>query len=210
MSAFTFPGAETIAVELLPVADHRAQLLPEEQALVAGAVSKRQHEFASGRAAVRALMARMQLPPAPILRDDRAPRWPADLVGSIAHTDAWAMATLTRRDRVLGIGLDLERPDRIKREMLRLILTPAEAAHFGTRPDLNQALVIFSAKEAVYKAMSPIVGAFIGFREVEIDITHDGFRARYVGHKGFGIMSAGRGYVARHADFVATLFVVNT
>ena len=52
-------------------------LFPEEEAVVARAVGKRRREFSSGRACARAALARLGVPPAPLLPGLRgAPRWP--------------------------------------------------------------------------------------------------------------------------------------
>ncbi len=208
MSTFTFQGADDITVELVPVADCRETLFPEELALVAGAAPKRQSEFASGRMAARAAMRRHRLEPAAVLRNERAPLWPPGFVGSIAHSRTWAMAALMPRGETMGIGIDLEHLDRMKPEMLRLILTASELSRFAPPVDLDRASTVFSAKEAVYKAVHPLVGEFIGFKEVEVDLDRLRFRARYVGGKDLGLIDAGEGFIAMHEDFVATLFVL--
>jgi len=59
-------------------------LFPEEEAVVARAVDKGRREFAAARACARAGLARLGVPPAPILPGVRgAPQWPAGIVGSI-------------------------------------------------------------------------------------------------------------------------------
>ncbi len=204
MAAFTFPGAAQFAVELIEVGDQRAALFEAERALVEHAVEKRQCEFASGRVAAHRVMSRLGLEIAPVLADGRAPRWPEGHLGSIAHTNQWAMATLAARATTAGVGLDIERHDRMRAEMLHLVLTPAE---LEADADPAHGLVKFSAKETVYKAVNPLVGTYIGFREVEIDLRGDSFRARYVGSKsGLTVMNDGVGVIAQHAGFVATLF----
>lgn len=121
------------------------------------------------------------------------------------------MATLMPREDVTGIGLDLESHDRMKASLLHMVLTERERTRMAAATgsiDLRAALAIFSAKESVYKAINPLVDQFIGFREVEVELSDTGFRVRYVGGKGLELMERGVGYVAWHADFVATLFVL--
>src|SRR5215470_6495909 len=56
-------------------------LLPEEARHVEKAVPKRRLEFAAGRRCARLALARLGLPPGPILAGaDRAPCWPSEVV----------------------------------------------------------------------------------------------------------------------------------
>jgi len=61
-------------------------LFPEEEAVIANAVDKRRREFATARACARAALAKLGLPPVPIVPGFRgAPQWPSGVVGSITH-----------------------------------------------------------------------------------------------------------------------------
>jgi 4'-phosphopantetheinyl transferase EntD len=73
----------------------------------------------------------------------------------------------------------------------------------------------FSAKEAVYKAVNPLVGRFIGFQEVEIDLINapnaeqGGFRLRYVGeHEPNRVVERGEGYYDFVDRYVVTVFLI--
>ena len=73
----------------------RGGLFPEEEALVAGAVTKRREEFAAGRNAARAALAGLGPPPCPLLRAGRrAPAWPQGIVGSITHCSGFCCAVV--------------------------------------------------------------------------------------------------------------------
>jgi len=208
-----------VATECIEIADRTAELLPEELALVERAADKRREQFSSGRVAVQRLLARAGIARMPILRGEgRAPRWPDGWVGSISHGAGYALAALARRDRIAGIGVDVEARGRLNEKMLRLILTPGEIAR--TSGDLERALVAFSAKESFYKALQPIVGGHIGFQDVEIDLDRDDFTtrafsarlfaARYMGTRDLGAMVAAcRGHAVRARDAVATLVVLH-
>src|ERR1700757_4626476 len=68
-------------------------LLPEEARHVEKAVTKRRLEFAAGRRCARLALARLGATPGPILPgEDRTPRWPSALVGSITHHGAHCAA----------------------------------------------------------------------------------------------------------------------
>jgi len=73
-----------------------AVLFPAEEAAIARAVPKRRREFTTGRACARAALAKLGLPPAPIVPGLRgAPQWPAGVTGSRSK----GLATTTRTTR---------------------------------------------------------------------------------------------------------------
>jgi 4'-phosphopantetheinyl transferase EntD len=159
--------------------------------------------------AAHRLYARAGVPRQAILRDGRAPRWAEGWVGSISHTDALAIAALARRDRVRGIGVDVERRGRLTARLLPMILTTAEIERCERGRDLESALLTFSAKEAIYKAVQHEVGGHIGFQDVEVDVADGTFRARCVGDRDLGdAIDAGEGFVELRQELVATLFRV--
>jgi 4'-phosphopantetheinyl transferase EntD len=200
------PDVDVASIE---VGDHLAEIFAAERAIVRDAAVKRQWQFASGRLAAHRIWQRMGLTPQAILRDGRAPRWPDPWIGSISHTDTLAVAALARRERIRGLGVDVERRGRLTTRLLRMILTPREIAHCGHGADLESALVIFSAKEAIYKAVQGEVGGYIGFQDVEVELEAPEFRARCVSERvPADPIESGRGTFEICADVVATLFRV--
>ena len=70
----------------------------------------------------------------------------------------------------------------------------------------------FSAKEAVFKAVNPIVGLMVGFREVEIHWLAEerAFTATYVGsNRENAIIDGGRGAVFVLDDHIGALFWID-
>lgn len=137
-----------------------------EHPAMARAIPKRLAEFTAGRQAARAAMADLGLPPAAIpLGKDRAPLWPAGLVGSISHTDDLCIAIVSQDHSSLGI--DVEPATALEQELWETICTPSEQAWMQTRPDPGLgAKMLFCAKEAVYKAQYPLTGQVIEFTDV--------------------------------------------
>jgi len=215
------PASPQIEFVVARIADHRAALLPEELPAIGRAIDKRVHEFSTGRVAARRAMGGLGLPAAPIPRDgSRAPVWPHTCAGSITHGGDLAMAAVARRDALRGLGIDLEEADRVTEELFDKLLTVAErqrlqastASVGGAR---RRAGLVFSAKEAVYKAVNPIVGVFIGFKEVEVDFEPHAhaetgrFTLRYIGeHAPNRVMEAGEGYYCFFEQYVFTAFVI--
>lgn len=134
------------------------------------AVPKRQAEFLAGRACAARAMARLgSCQTVVTIGADRAPVWPEGRVGSITHSDGFAAAIVSASTTCRGLGIDVERimPDNDACPLMRQVGTEAEWALLTTRLTLGQAFaLLFSAKEALYKAIYPIVQRFVGFTEV--------------------------------------------
>ena len=100
-----------------------------------------------------------------------APRWPADLVGSISHTRGGAWACVGPRSTWSMVGIDSERIADADgtRSIVELCCTVEERRRwFPQAPDPLLATLLFSAKESVYKAIHPTVRRFVEFDEVEL------------------------------------------
>ena len=166
-------------------------LHPEEAAAVGRASAVRCREFATGRACARQALARFGVHDFPLRRDaQRLPLWPPGIVGSISHSGGRCAVAVARTDVVLGIGLDLERIDRMKPAVLDRICTAAERAWLeeqgggeqASEDDIDWATLLFSAKECTYKCYFPLARTRLGFRDVEIEMQPacTSFRARLV------------------------------
>lgn len=152
-------------------------LWPQEAAAIARAVPKRRAEFAAGRRAARDAMMALTVPAAAIAQgSDRAPIWPQGLCGSIAHCDTCCIAVVARIPDYSALGIDIEPATPLPSELIDIICTKPEQNWLITQsiPGLA-AKMIFSAKEAVYKAQYPLTGAVIGFDAVTVGMTNSGF-----------------------------------
>ncbi len=205
------PELPEVALVAGHIADFTAELWAEERPALARAALKRVHEFSTGRHLARCAMAELGAAPAPIpKREDRSPAWPEGVLGSITHADAVAVAAAARPDAVAAVGVDLERVDRMAERLHRKVLTPAERRRLADA-DARLPGLVFSAKEAGYKAVNPRVGRFIGFQEAEVDVTWSErrFRLRYVGeHPANRIMDTGVGYFCFFEHYVLTVFMI--
>jgi 4'-phosphopantetheinyl transferase EntD len=150
-------------------------LYPEERAVMADAVDKRRREFAAVRSCARRALAALGRAPAPILPDDRgAPRWPAGVAGSMTHCAGFAAAALVRATDLAALGIDAEPHADLPPGVLETVALPQEAAHVRELrrqwPLVSWDLLLFCAKETVYKAWYPLTGAWLGFEEALVDI----------------------------------------
>ncbi len=110
--------------------------------------------------------------------EDRSPRWPANVVGTISHNQHWVGAAVAYRKDLIGLGMDFEVLGRAKIALANHIRSDRDVK---THPLLTQEellTVIFSCKESLYKALYPSVQKFFGFEDaalIELDLTNGSF-----------------------------------
>ena len=152
--------------------EHRdCELYPEERVSLHHAVARRRHEFGSGRVCARNAMARLGIKDSPLPRSPEGlPVWPAGIVGVISHSTTWCGAAVGRQEDIRGIGLDIETIDRVSMRIAKKVLTPAEYAWITTCSQEAQMrlALLFSAKETLFKCVSPVYGKRFGFYDMAI------------------------------------------
>jgi 4'-phosphopantetheinyl transferase EntD len=152
-----------------------AALFPEEEAAIARAVTTRRREFTTGRACARAALARLGLPPAPIVPGFRgAPQWPPGVTGSITHCAGYRASAVARLTDVAALGLDAEPHGALPEGVLERIAVPQEQAWLpelaAAVPGVSWDRLLFCAKESVYKAWFPLTGRWLGFEQAAITV----------------------------------------
>jgi len=149
-----------------------AELSCEEARSLGDAVDARRREFTTGRACARAALARLGVPATAIPRGaDAQPLWPAGVVGSITHCRRYRACAVARDSDVRSIGIDAEVHAPLPPGVLAAVASARErralpAAGAGVHADR----LLFSAKEAVFKAWYPLTGRGLGFDDVVIEI----------------------------------------
>jgi len=154
-------------------------LFPEEEPLIARAVEKRRREFITGRHCARTALARLGVPPGPILRGDRgAPQWPSGTIGSITHCSRYRAAAVATSASGITIGIDAEPDGPLPDGVLETVASPEEIAALDRLRDGNPRVswdrILFSAKESVYKAWFPLTGRWLDFTEATVDVDSSG------------------------------------
>jgi 4'-phosphopantetheinyl transferase EntD len=145
---------------------------PREAELMDGAVPSRQCEFIGGRQCARTAVEELGVISQEILKDaEGLPIWPAGLVGSISHSRGLCGAVVGSRDRYSCIGLDIERTDRLSDSALRRVMHPKERECLGQSQWVGS--VLFSAKEAFFKAQYPVYGRKPTFHDLILSIYAD-------------------------------------
>lgn len=169
-------AADCVVVEAVPQLVDEA-LFAEERAFIARAVDKRRAEFGSARLCAREALAQLGAAPVALVPSaDRAPVWPAGVVGSITHTQGYCGVVVARAERHASLGLDAEQDRPLAPELIEMICTPAERARSAAR----DAILYFAAKEAFYKCQYPLTRQYLDFLDVELEL--DAQRGEFRAH----------------------------
>ncbi len=150
----------TIALVEVPddALDDALARLPEAERARAAALSpNRRHDFVAGRTALHALIGDVDV----TISDRNAPVV-AGWTCSISHKGTRAAAIAAPEGNGF-VGIDLELAAAPKLDITKRIVTAREP-----RPVGAEITRVFAIKEAIYKAIDPIVRRYVGFLEVEL------------------------------------------
>ncbi|MCU4674123.1 4'-phosphopantetheinyl transferase superfamily protein [Catenovulum sp. 2E275] len=110
---------------------------------------------------------------------DNAPIWPAKICGSISHSNNHAVVIIKKKSHEYEhLGVDIEvllATEKAERLYLQF-MNPDEVNFYHNHLNSNESLLdfnlfatlVFSAKEAVYKAYHPMINSFFGFDAISI------------------------------------------
>lgn len=167
----------------------RALLVPEEREFVSTLAPARRTSWVAGRIALRRAFRDLGVELGPILPNKLgAPALPADLMGSISHKKTLAVGLAARAHGQAHIGVDIEN--------IPAIFASVDEARAQARPDIRTrvltkdeldrleqvpaqehrrlVLLLFSLKEALYKAINPLVTRHVAFHEASLTPLPDG------------------------------------
>ena len=166
-----------LVAEMAPADADPAGLPASERSLIERAVEHRRREFAAGRSLARELLRHAGSETEALLSDsDRVPTWPSTVVGSITHCRSLCAVAVAPRAVSAGIGIDVEPARALDKALNAQILRQAEYARIESLPPALRplgSLLVFSIKEAVYKAIYPERRQFLDFQQVEIVFADD-------------------------------------
>jgi len=156
--------------------DNRVEVMAEEESAVAGAVDSRRREFSVGRACARSALSKLGFPPCAIpSRPDRAPLWPAGIVGSITHCAGFCAAAVALQQDYVALGIDAEVDEELPSGVLELISVNEERKWLANAARrLNWGRLLFSAKESIFKAWFPLTREWLGFEDAVVTFIPDG------------------------------------
>lgn len=155
-----------------------ADLMLDLPVSIKGAVAKRQVEYLAGRFLGRLAMQQSGMFDSEVPQVGigllRAPTWPERVTGSITHHQYRACAVVLKQplcaDNFVGVDTELWLTTQQALEIGKSIHTAEELqilvnAGFTTSQATS---LLFSAKEALFKAICPFVGEYFGFEAVEL------------------------------------------
>lgn len=195
-----------VRVAAVAITDRSEFLLPVERAGLPQASAGRLAEYSSGRWLARQLLESLGAGRPPIARGaDRLPCWPIGWVGSISHSGTICAVAVARTSDHRGLGIDIEPDEPVKPGLPAMVCFGDELAWIADSDPIverRRARLVFSVKEAVYKAFYPEVRRVWGFAEVAVEIEPalGVFRARLPADAGGGIV---RGRVAVAEGWIA-------
>ena len=171
------PLVDGIAFGSASEADFEPRTLhPEEERMGEQMLPARRRDFRLGRSAGHRALAALGAQDGPILMDGRRPKFPSGWTGSLSHSAGVAVAIVAPTARARSVGIDLE---------LRAL--PARAARLVLRPEELHCVAegrcscteAFSAKEAAFKALSPLLGQDVeALRQLQLEPAAGGFVVR--------------------------------
>lgn len=160
-----------------------AELAEEERSFLETLSPARKPTWLAGRIAMHAALHDLGIDHGPIFATHQgAPAMPETATGSISHKRTLAVALAARKLDGLSLGVDIEpvpaqppvpneaawdnRPDISSR-----VMTPEELARLAAFPERSrrrEVVLHFSIKEALYKAINPLIGRYVSFQEATV------------------------------------------
>ncbi len=132
------------------------------------AVLKRRHEFFAGR--VCAALAYKELTGKDLtelpINEDRSPRWPQGIAGSITHNEKFVVAELSAD--VKSLGIDLATLGSVQKHLQQNICNNSDVTQVSGIDQDHLLTFIFSFKESLFKAVYPIVKEFFDFQAASV------------------------------------------
>jgi 4'-phosphopantetheinyl transferase EntD len=146
-----------------------APLLDGEAETVLNASPKRQRSFALGRDCARRALGDLGLDVCAILSGPRGePLWPQGVTGSITHRSGFWAAAVAPSSVCLAIGIDAELNHPLPAPLREKVV--GEASLPTPLTGIHWEAVVFSAKEATFKARRPEQISLFDFLGIELSL----------------------------------------
>ena len=146
--------------------------LPEEQVVVLYAVPKRRNEFNTVRSCAHRAINEIRVDVISILKGlNGEPCWPKEVTGSITHCYGFRGAVVCKSEAIQSIGIDAEPYTFLPEGVMDSISLPAERFIISSMHNSHLLFwdkILFSAKEATYKAWYLIMKQCLEFKDIYI------------------------------------------
>ena len=164
------------------IQDFAHYLSKSEAQVVQNAVDKRRDEFSTGRYLAKAALKELGENAFEILRGERRqPIWPKQICGSISHSSGFCAVAVGKTDDISFLGIDFEAVQDVPANILQRTARAEEVrALRGQFTPKELAAVLFSIREAVFKAYFPLTGHYLDYEDVRVTLDGDGFSAEVI------------------------------
>ena len=152
------------------VSSRRDELFDEEWQLIEGCSESRCQEFSAGRHVAHEALKFYGIINKAIRSENRRPIWPEGVCGSISHTKSLATAIVSNTVATLGVGIDIEPVTSVSQKVAERILLDPEKDRVSDMVSMEWRTAFFSAKEAIYKAVSSVTNECLAFQDVLVEI----------------------------------------
>jgi 4'-phosphopantetheinyl transferase EntD len=157
-----------------------AHLFPEEARSIPARSPTVHRASGAARWIAHGLLADLGMADFAVLRTSSGtPAWPRGITGSLAHSDEMAVAAVALVSHFGSIGIDVEPARPLPKDVLALIRTCADVTDATDRQLAGS--ILFSAKEAVYKAVYPLDRKILDYQDIAVDL-NSGLAATTTGH----------------------------
>ncbi len=162
------PGSVRIGCRVIRDADE-THLLPEEARSLPARQPAMRCASGAARWIAHGLLAEFCVNDTAVLRaPSGAPVWPEGITGSLAHDNEMAVAAIAPVGRIASLGIDVEPALALPDDILALVATRADRTDAADRHLAGR--ILFSAKEAVYKAVYPLDREILGYEDIAVDL----------------------------------------
>lgn len=142
------------------------------------AVVKRKAEYLAGRYGAKCALDKLAIHKWQVKTGKhRQPLWPDKVTGSITHSSAFAAAAVTNHSAVKGIGIDIEpvMTRDITQQVMPIVMSEQEREYCDSIARDCQSMdvltfytLVYSAKEAIFKAWYSLVEQYFDFNAVTL------------------------------------------
>jgi enterobactin synthetase component D len=157
--------------------DDEFSFILKNSSLSTRAVTKRRAEHVAGRLCIHWCYQMLTNQTPPMISSDKhgCPVWPFPFKGSISHSSTMAVGILTQDTNILSLGIDIETllDDKTTTDIVGMVLSSEEQSVHRSRYNQEMSFsrfvtLVFSAKEAIYKAVYPLVRHFFDFTAASV------------------------------------------
>ncbi len=146
-----------------------AQLLPDEARSITSRHVAARRASGAARWIAHQLLAELGVTDCAVLREaSGAPIWPGGVTGSLAHDERMAVAAVAPAAEIDCLGIDVEPATPLPDDIVALVARDAEMSGMGNQPLSGR--LLFSIKEAVYKAVYPIDRLILEYEDITVDL----------------------------------------